>query len=171
MWSLGSLLWCIHFFFVGYPSDCKNSLETCRLRNLHPSIYKAVMFFFWDSFKFQACYGLFLLFYFLGSFRHSSYHPQNPGSSLHPPPQDLGQIYGFGRSPVLPRKRNGLFTNPIRSQHWTYEGTIPSAGGGAYQPTVTRYMTLKETSTAPQSILIKPDTHRHNTEKVSFFFF
>ncbi|KAK3558341.1 hypothetical protein QTP86_017253, partial [Hemibagrus guttatus] len=100
-----------------------------------------------------------------GSFRHSSYHPQNPGSSLHPPPQDLGQIYGFGRSPVLPRKRNGLFTNPIRSQHWTYEGATPSAGGGAYQPTDTRYTTLKETSTAPQSILIKPDTHRHNTEK------
>ncbi|TSQ35277.1 E3 ubiquitin-protein ligase SH3RF1 [Bagarius yarrelli] len=42
-----------------------------------------------------------------GSFRHSSYHPQNPGSSLHTPSQDLGQIYAFGRSPVLSRKRNG----------------------------------------------------------------
>ncbi|KAF4081000.1 hypothetical protein AMELA_G00155940 [Ameiurus melas] len=49
-----------------------------------------------------------------GSLRHNGYHPQNPGSSLRPPPQDLGQIYGFGRSPVLPRKRNGLFTNPLR---------------------------------------------------------
>ncbi|KAB5565447.1 hypothetical protein PHYPO_G00241650 [Pangasianodon hypophthalmus] len=98
-----------------------------------------------------------------GSLRHNSYHPQNPGPSLHPPPQDLGQIYGFGRSPVLPRKRNGLFTNPIRSQHWTYEGTTPP--GGAYQTTDTRYMAPKETSTAPQSILIKPDSHRHNTEK------
>ncbi|KAK2834241.1 hypothetical protein Q7C36_014942 [Tachysurus vachellii] len=104
-----------------------------------------------------------------GSFRHSSYHLQNTSSSLHPPPQDLGQIYGFGRSPVLPRKRNGLFSNPIRSQHWTYEGTTPSAGGGGgggtYQPSDTRYMAPKETSSAPQSILIKPDTHRHNTEK------
>lgn len=98
-----------------------------------------------------------------GSLRHNGYHPQNPGSSLHPPPQDLGQIYGFGRSPVLPRKRNGLFTNPLRSQHWTYEGTAPS--GGAYQTMDARYSTPKETSTAPQSILMKPDTHRHNTEK------
>ncbi|XP_060771215.1 E3 ubiquitin-protein ligase SH3RF2 isoform X2 [Neoarius graeffei] len=98
-----------------------------------------------------------------GSFRHKSYHPPNPGSSLHPPPQDLGQIYGFGRSPVLPRRRNGLFTNPIRSQHWTYEGTTPS--GGAYQAMDARYPVLKETSMAPQSILIKPDTHRHNMEK------
>lgn len=102
---------------------------------------------------------------FLGSLRHNGYHPQNPGSSLHPPPQDLGQIYGFGRSPVLPRKRNGLFTNPLRSQHWTYEGTAPS--GGAYQTMDARYSTPKETSTAPQSILMKPDTHRHNTEKVT----
>lgn len=102
---------------------------------------------------------------FLGSLRHNNYHPQNPGSSLHPPPQDLGQIYGFGRSPVLPRRRNGLFTNPIRSQHWTYEGTTSS--GGAYQAMDARYTALQETSTAPQSILIKPDTHRHNMEKVT----
>ncbi|XP_058653802.1 E3 ubiquitin-protein ligase SH3RF2 [Onychostoma macrolepis] len=82
--------------------------------------------------------------------------------SLQPPPQDLGQIYTFGRSPVLPKKRNGLFSNPMKAQHWAYETTAPSAGG--YQ-TVSRDPVQKEATTAPQSILVKPDAHKHNTEK------
>lgn len=123
---------------------------------LHSLKFKTVLFFSWTM------YTILFFIFFLGSFRHNSYHPPNPGSSLHPTPQDLGQIYGFGRSPVLPRKRNGLFTNPIRSQHWTYEGTTPSGGG--YQTVDARYTALKE---APQSILIKPDAHRHSIEKVT----
>uniref|UniRef100_A0A8C1XRQ9 SH3 domain containing ring finger 2 n=1 Tax=Cyprinus carpio TaxID=7962 RepID=A0A8C1XRQ9_CYPCA len=82
--------------------------------------------------------------------------------SLQPPPQDLGQIYTFGRSPVLPKKRNGLFSNPIKAQHWAYESTAPSAGG--YQ-TLSRDPVQKEATAAPQSILVKPDAHKHNTEK------
>ncbi|KAL0175614.1 hypothetical protein M9458_027944, partial [Cirrhinus mrigala] len=75
---------------------------------------------------------------------------------------DLGQIYTFGRSPVLPKKRNGLFSNPIKAQHWAYEITTPSAGG--YQ-TISRDPVQKEAAVAPQSILVKPDAHKHNTEK------
>lgn len=82
--------------------------------------------------------------------------------SLQPPPQDLGQIYTFGRSPVLPKKRSGLFTNPIKAEHWAYESTAPSAGG--YQA-VSRDPVQKEATAAPQSILVKPDAHKHNTEK------
>ncbi|XP_051716628.1 E3 ubiquitin-protein ligase SH3RF2 isoform X2 [Ctenopharyngodon idella] len=92
---------------------------------------------------------------------HGSYN-SNSILSLQPPPQDLGQIYTFGRSPVLPKKRNGLFSNPIKTQHWAYETTAPSAGG--YQP-VSRDPVQKEASTAPQSILVKPDAHKHNAEK------
>ncbi|XP_030622769.1 E3 ubiquitin-protein ligase SH3RF2 [Chanos chanos] len=91
-----------------------------------------------------------------------SYYAPNPASNIQPPAQDLGQIYGFGRSPVLPRKRNGLFTNPIRPQNWTYEGTVPSSGG--FQA-VDRGNGHKETPVIPQSILVKPDSHRHHTEK------
>ncbi|XP_072524347.1 E3 ubiquitin-protein ligase SH3RF2 isoform X2 [Salminus brasiliensis] len=98
-----------------------------------------------------------------GSPHRGSYHAQNSAPSFHPPPQDLGQIYGFGRSPVLPRKRNGLFTNPIRPQHWTNEGMTPSSGG--YHTMDGKYSLPKEMSTAPQSILVKPDSHRYNTEK------
>ncbi|XP_066525991.1 E3 ubiquitin-protein ligase SH3RF2 [Hoplias malabaricus] len=97
------------------------------------------------------------------SLHRGSYRSQNPGPSYQPPPQDLGQIYGFGRSPVLPRKRNGLFTNPIRQQYLTNEGTTPS--GGVYHTMDARYFVPRETSMAPQSILVKPDSHRHGTEK------
>ncbi|XP_062850727.1 E3 ubiquitin-protein ligase SH3RF2 [Trichomycterus rosablanca] len=83
--------------------------------------------------------------------------------SLQPPAQDLGQIYGFGRSPVLPRKRNGLFTNPIRPQLWTSEGTTPS--GGTYHTMDAKYSATKDTCTAPQSILVKPDPYRLIAEK------
>ncbi|XP_052010795.1 E3 ubiquitin-protein ligase SH3RF2 [Xyrauchen texanus] len=82
--------------------------------------------------------------------------------SIHPPPQDLGLIYTFGRSPVLPKKRNGLFSNPIQTQYRTYETSAPSTGG--YQ-TVNRDPALKEASTTPPSILVKPDAHKHNAEK------
>ncbi|XP_016328212.1 putative E3 ubiquitin-protein ligase SH3RF2 [Sinocyclocheilus anshuiensis] len=92
---------------------------------------------------------------------HGNYN-SNSIVSLQPPPQDLGQIYTFGRSPVLPKKRNGLFSNPIKAQHWAYETTAPSAGG--YQ-TVSRDPVQKEATAAPQSILVKPDAHKHNTEK------
>ncbi|KAK1789287.1 hypothetical protein P4O66_015220, partial [Electrophorus voltai] len=95
--------------------------------------------------------------------QRSSYHTQNPAPSLQPPAQDLGQMYGIGRSPVLPRKKNGLFTNPIRPQHWTYEGMAPSCGG--HQAIDAKYTAPKETSTAPQSILVKPDSYKYNTEK------
>ncbi|XP_051514036.1 LOW QUALITY PROTEIN: E3 ubiquitin-protein ligase SH3RF1-like [Myxocyprinus asiaticus] len=81
--------------------------------------------------------------------------------SLQPPPQDLGLIYTFGRSPVLPKKRNGLFSNPIQTQQRTYK-TAPSTGG--YQ-TGNRDPAQKEASTTPQSILVKPDSHKHNAEK------
>ncbi|XP_016310911.1 putative E3 ubiquitin-protein ligase SH3RF2 [Sinocyclocheilus anshuiensis] len=87
---------------------------------------------------------------------HGNYN-SNSIVSLQP-----GQIYTFGRSPVLPKKRNGLFSNPIKAQHWAYETTAPSAAG--YQ-TVSRDPVQKEATTAPQSILVKPDTHKHNTEK------
>ncbi|KAL7858496.1 hypothetical protein AOLI_G00185980 [Acnodon oligacanthus] len=93
----------------------------------------------------------------------NSYHSQNPTPSFQHPHQDLGQIYGFGRSPVLPRKRNGLFTNPIRPQYWTNEGMTPSGGG--YHTMDAKYSVPKEAFTLPQSILVKPDSHRHNTEK------
>ncbi|XP_016091011.1 putative E3 ubiquitin-protein ligase SH3RF2 [Sinocyclocheilus grahami] len=92
---------------------------------------------------------------------HGNYN-SNSIVSLQPPPQDLGQIYTFGRSPVLPKKRNGLFSNPMKVQHWAYETTAPSAGG--YQ-TVSRDPVQKEATAAPQSILVKPDAHKHNTEK------
>ncbi|KAL1262373.1 hypothetical protein QQF64_007638 [Cirrhinus molitorella] len=92
---------------------------------------------------------------------HGNYN-SNSIVSLQPPPQDLGQIYTFGRSPVLPKKRNGLFSNPIKAQHWAYETTAPSTGG--YQ-TISRDPVQKEAAAAPQSILVKPDTHKHNTEK------
>lgn len=104
----------------------------------------------------------FCLTFRLGSPHHGSYNSHSI-PSLHPPPQDLGQIYTFGRSPVLPKKRNGLFSNPIKTQHWAYETTAPSAGG--YQP-VYRDPVQKEASTAPQSILVKPEAHKHNAEKV-----
>ncbi|XP_043113207.1 E3 ubiquitin-protein ligase SH3RF2 [Puntigrus tetrazona] len=94
---------------------------------------------------------------------HGNYN-SNSIVSLQPPPQDLGQIYTLGRSPVLPKKRNGLFSNPIKAQHWAYETTAPSAG--AYQP-VGRDPVQKEAPVAaPQSILVKPDAHKHNTEKI-----
>ncbi|XDV36983.1 hypothetical protein PO909_006685 [Leuciscus waleckii] len=96
-----------------------------------------------------------------GSPHHGSYNSHSI-LSLQPPPQDLGQIYTFGRSPVLPKKRNGLFSNPIKTQHWAYETTAPSAGG--YQA-VYRDSVQKEASTAPQSILVKPEAHKHNAEK------
>ncbi|RXN35188.1 E3 ubiquitin- ligase SH3RF2 [Labeo rohita] len=92
---------------------------------------------------------------------HGNYN-SNSIVNLQPPPQDLGQIYTFGRSPVLPKKRNGLFSNPIKAQHWAYETTAPSAGG--YQ-TISRDPVQKEAAVAPQSILVKPDSHKHNTEK------
>ncbi|KAI7801332.1 E3 ubiquitin-protein ligase SH3RF1 [Triplophysa rosa] len=92
---------------------------------------------------------------------HGSYNSSSI-QSLHPPPQDLGTIYTFGRSPVLPKRRNGLFSNPIKTQHWTHEGTAPSGGG--YQ-TGTRDPIQKEANNAPQSILVKPDAHKHNPEK------
>ncbi|XP_076862035.1 E3 ubiquitin-protein ligase SH3RF2 isoform X2 [Brachyhypopomus gauderio] len=95
--------------------------------------------------------------------QRSSYHTQNPAPSLQSPAQDLGQMCGTGHSPVLPRKRNGLFSNPIRPQHWTYEGTTPS--GGSYQAMDAKYSVPKETSTAPHSILVKPDSYKHNPEK------
>ncbi|XP_073676901.1 E3 ubiquitin-protein ligase SH3RF2 [Garra rufa] len=92
---------------------------------------------------------------------HGSYNADSI-VNLQPPPQDLGQIYTFGRSPVLPKKRNGLFSNPIKAQHWAYETTAPSAAG--YQ-TISRDTVQKEAAVAPQSILVKPDAHKHNTEK------
>ncbi|XP_026106229.1 E3 ubiquitin-protein ligase SH3RF2 isoform X1 [Carassius auratus] len=92
---------------------------------------------------------------------HGNYN-SNSTVSLQPPPQDLGQIYTFGRSPVLPKKRNGLFSNPIKVQHWAYETTAPSAGG--FQA-VSRDPVQKEATAAPQSILVKPDAHKHNTDK------
>ncbi|KAG9281222.1 putative E3 ubiquitin-protein ligase SH3RF2 [Astyanax mexicanus] len=98
-----------------------------------------------------------------GSPHRNSYHSQSAAQSFQPPPQDLGQIYGFGRSPVLPRKRNGLFTNPMKPQHWTSEGLTPSGGG--YYTMDAKYSLPKETSTSPQSILVKPDSYKYNTEK------
>lgn len=91
---------------------------------------------------------------------HGSYN-SNSILSLQPPPQDLGQIYTFGRSPVLPKKRNGLFSNPMKAQHWAYETTSPSAG--AYQPIINPGQ--KETTTTRQSILVKPDAYKNNAEK------
>lgn len=58
-----------------------------------------------------------------------------------------------------------MFTNPIRPQHWTNEGLTPSAGG--YYTMDAKFSFSKETSTAPHSILVKPDSHRHNMEKVN----
>lgn len=111
--------------------------------------------------------GVFSLIHFCSAFCLGLPHHGNYNSdsivSLQPPPQDLGQIYTFGRSPVLPKKRNGLFSNPIKAQHWAYESTAPSAGG--YQ-TLSRDPVQKEATAAPQSILVKPDAHKHNTEKV-----
>nr|XP_055034519.1 E3 ubiquitin-protein ligase SH3RF2 [Misgurnus anguillicaudatus]XP_055034520.1 E3 ubiquitin-protein ligase SH3RF2 [Misgurnus anguillicaudatus]XP_055034522.1 E3 ubiquitin-protein ligase SH3RF2 [Misgurnus anguillicaudatus]XP_055034523.1 E3 ubiquitin-protein ligase SH3RF2 [Misgurnus anguillicaudatus] len=93
---------------------------------------------------------------------HYGSYPSIPMQSLHPPPQDLGQIYTLGRSPVLPKKRNGLFSNPIKTQHWTCEATAPSSGG--YQ-TGNRNPVQRDAATAPQSILVKPDAHKHTLEK------
>ncbi|XP_051506109.1 E3 ubiquitin-protein ligase SH3RF1-like [Myxocyprinus asiaticus] len=94
---------------------------------------------------------------------HYGSYSSNSILSLQPPPQDLGQIYTtFGRSPVLPKKRNGLFSNPIKMQHRAYEATVPPAGG--YQ-TGNGDPPQKEATTTPQSILIKPDALKYNAEK------
>ncbi|TRY81289.1 hypothetical protein DNTS_012124 [Danionella cerebrum] len=92
---------------------------------------------------------------------HGSYNP-NPTLSLQAPPQDLGQIYTFGRSPVLPKKRNGLFSNPMRTQQSVKDSTAASAGGF---PAITREPGHREMNSAPQSILVKPDTQKHISEK------
>ncbi|XP_041930784.1 E3 ubiquitin-protein ligase SH3RF2 isoform X2 [Alosa sapidissima] len=98
-----------------------------------------------------------------GSVRRGN-HQSHLTPSLQPPSTDLGQIYSYGRSPVLPRKRNGLFSNPMRPQQcWTTD-TLPPSGGG-YQ-TVYRDAFHKEASSGPlHSILVKPDSNKYNTDK------
>lgn len=117
---------------------------------------------FWQVYLFSLMFLTSAWAVFLGLPHHGSYNSTSI-QSLQPPPQDLGMIYTFGRSPVLPKRRNGLFSNPIKTQHWTHEGTAPSGGG--YQ-TGTRDPIQKEANNAPQSILVKPDAHKHNPEKV-----
>ncbi|XP_031442890.1 E3 ubiquitin-protein ligase SH3RF1 isoform X2 [Clupea harengus] len=96
-----------------------------------------------------------------GSFQRGT-HRYHLTPSLQPSPADLGQIYSYGRSPVLPKKRNGLFSNPIRPQCWTTD-TLPPSGG--YQ-TVHRDTFHKEASSGLlHSILVKPDSYKYNIDK------
>ncbi|XP_063046135.1 E3 ubiquitin-protein ligase SH3RF1 isoform X2 [Engraulis encrasicolus] len=91
---------------------------------------------------------------------------------------DLGQIYTYGRSPVLPRKRNGLFSNHhggARQQCWTTETLPPPSGGyqAFHRDLLPPSLPLSSgnnnnhtsSSSGPlHSILVKPES-KHNMDK------
>lgn len=106
----------------------------------------------------------FFHFLFLGS-NHTS-NLNVPSNSRH-----FAQVQASGYSPALQRKKNSILSNSGRLLGWMTEPAAPSAATGFKNrdSTATHAATFqhnRQPSNAPPSILVRPDSHKNNIDKV-----
>ena len=86
--------------------------------------------------------------------------------------QHFAQVQASGYSPAMQRKKNSsILPSSIRAMGWMTEPAAPSAAGvlkdrdftASHEATAQHD---RQPSGGPQSILVRPDSHKNNTEKV-----
>lgn len=88
-----------------------------------------------------------------------------PSNSRH-----FAQVQASGYSPALQRKKNsGILSNPGRTLGWMTEPAAPSAAKdrdftASHEAT---FQHDRQPSNGPQSILVRPDSHKNNVDKVN----
>uniref|UniRef100_UPI0037E94742 E3 ubiquitin-protein ligase SH3RF2 n=1 Tax=Semicossyphus pulcher TaxID=241346 RepID=UPI0037E94742 len=102
-----------------------------------------------------------------GSNHYSHTSNMNVPSNSH----HFAQVQASGYSPALQRKKNsGIMSKSSRPLGWMTEPAAPSAGAifkdrdftASHQAT---FLHDRQPSNRPQSILVRPDSHKNNTDK------
>lgn len=113
------------------------------------------------------CCDVCCLIFFLGSNRMSNVNI--PSNSRH-----FAQVQATGYSPALLRKKNSnAASNPGRILGWMTEPGAPSAAQAHKDRDFTAsreaatFQHDRQSSNGPQSILVRPDSHKSNTDKVN----
>lgn len=109
---------------------------------------------------------MFVYCFFLGSHRMSNVNI--PSNSRH-----FAQVQATGYSPALLRKKNSnAASNPARILGWMTEPAAPSAAAVHKDRDFTAshdatFQHDRQSSNGPQSILVRPDSHKTNIDKVN----
>ncbi|KAI1898366.1 hypothetical protein AGOR_G00071580 [Albula goreensis] len=110
-----------------------------------------------------------------GSSMQGSLHGRNPGPGTavvrpqqQPPPGGMAPMQGLACIPVMQRGKHGLPENSGRAMCWMSEVTTPSAGDNMVldpRDSAAKESLERQGQTGLQSILVKPDAHKNNTDK------
>ncbi|KAG9334833.1 hypothetical protein JZ751_006402 [Albula glossodonta] len=110
-----------------------------------------------------------------GSSMQGSLHGRNPGPGTavvrpqqQPPPGGMAPVQGLACIPVMQRGKHGLPENSGRAMCWMSEVTAPSAGDNMVldpRDSAAKESLERQGQTGLQSILVKPDAHKNNTDK------
>ncbi|XP_036404376.1 E3 ubiquitin-protein ligase SH3RF2 [Megalops cyprinoides] len=100
-------------------------------------------------------------------------HSRVPAAAVVRPqqPQPSGgplQMQGLACGPATQRIKHGLPENPIRPMCWVSEAAAPSAGDSLIleqRDVSPKEVPERQASVGPQSILVKPDAHKNNSDK------
>uniref|UniRef100_A0A3P9H4Q1 SH3 domain containing ring finger 2 n=1 Tax=Oryzias latipes TaxID=8090 RepID=A0A3P9H4Q1_ORYLA len=102
--------------------------------------------------------------------RSSNYSSQLSTLNVPSNSQHFAQVQASGYSPALQRKKNNsLLSNPIKALSRMTEPVAPSAAGVLKDREFTSheltFQHYRQPTVAPQSILVKPDTHKCSSNK------
>ncbi|KAG7464806.1 hypothetical protein MATL_G00169530 [Megalops atlanticus] len=100
-------------------------------------------------------------------------HSRVPAAAVVRPqqPQPSGgplQMQGLACGPATQRIKHGLPENPVRPMCWVSEAAAPSAGDLLIleqRDVAPKEVLDRQASVGPQSILVKPDAHKNNSDK------
>lgn len=87
-------------------------------------------------------------------------------------PSNFAQVQASGYSPALQRKKNsGILPNSGRPLRWMTESAAPSAASVLKDKDFitsheAAFHHVRQPSNGPHSILVRPDSHKNNTDKV-----
>ncbi|XP_041653090.1 E3 ubiquitin-protein ligase SH3RF1 [Cheilinus undulatus] len=103
--------------------------------------------------------------------RGSNYFSQVSNMNVPSNSQHFAQVQASGYSPALQRKKNsGILSKSSRPLGWMTEPAAPSAAAGFKDRDFTAsheatFQHDRQPSSRPQSILVRPDSHKNNSDK------
>ncbi|KAM6977621.1 E3 ubiquitin-protein ligase SH3RF2 [Aplochiton taeniatus] len=101
-----------------------------------------------------------------GSTQHVNHYAPSANSNFLPHSQNFAHVQASGYSPALQRKKHSsIHANPGRPLGWMSETTASSAGSFLKDRDTKTDAFDRHVSHGPHSILVKPDSHKNNTDK------
>lgn len=86
--------------------------------------------------------------------------------------QPFAQVQASGYSPALQRKKSIIRSSSNKPHGWMTEPAAPSAAASMKEKEFfsATFHRPRQPVNTPQSILVKPETHKYNTDKVTLDF-